>query len=160
MGLCLAQCESWGCPWKSMFGVGWEKMGSWKKLGGDASSCFGEKSTYICGATWSSLVAQMVESTCKAGEDPGSIPGLGRSPGEGNGNPLWYSCWENPIDRGAWRATVHRVTKMQLCDFSTPVLKVQCKIPAKDEAPGISPAGQWLGSHLATLGSVSSVPDC
>ena len=101
-----------------MFGVGWEKMGSWKKLGGDASSCFGEKSTYICGATWSSLVAQMVESTCIAGEDPGSIPGLGRSPGEGNGNPFWYSCWENPIDRGAWRATVHRVTKTQLSDLT------------------------------------------
>ena len=34
--------------------------------------------------------------------DPGSIPGLGRSPGEGNGNPLWYSCLENPMDGGAW----------------------------------------------------------
>ena len=43
--------------------------------------------------------------------DPGSISGLGRSPGEGNGNPLQYSCLENPMDRGAWRATVHRVAK-------------------------------------------------
>ena len=45
----------------------------------------------------------------KAGEvrDAGSIPGLGRSPGEGNGNPLQYSCLENPMDRGAWLATVH-----------------------------------------------------
>ena len=41
--------------------------------------------------------------------DPGSIPGLGRSPGEGNGNPLQYSCLENPMDRGAWRATAHGV---------------------------------------------------
>ena len=41
----------------------------------------------------------------------GSIPGLGRSPGEGNGNPLQYSCLKNPMDRGAWRATVHGVTK-------------------------------------------------
>ena len=41
--------------------------------------------------------------------ETGSIPGLGRSLGEGNGYPLWYSCLENPIDRGAWRATVHRV---------------------------------------------------
>ena len=40
------------------------------------------------------------ESACSAG-DPGSIPGLGRSPGEGNGSPLQYSCLENPIDRGA-----------------------------------------------------------
>ena len=43
--------------------------------------------------------------------DTGLIPGLGRSPGEGNGNPLQYSCLENPMGRGAWRATVHRVAK-------------------------------------------------
>ena len=45
------------------------------------------------------------ESVCYAG-DPGSIPGPGRSPGKGNDNPLQYSCLENPIDRGAWWATV------------------------------------------------------
>ena len=45
--------------------------------------------------------------------DAGSIPELGRSPTEGNGNPLQYSCLENHTDRGAWRATVHRVTKSQ-----------------------------------------------
>ena len=50
------------------------------------------------------------ESACNAG-DPGSIPGSGRSPGEGNGNPLQYSCPENLTDRRAWRATVHGVTK-------------------------------------------------
>ena len=43
--------------------------------------------------------------------DAGLIPGSGRSPGEGNGNPLQYSCLENPMDRGAWRATVHRDTE-------------------------------------------------
>ena len=43
--------------------------------------------------------------------DQGSIPGLGRSPGEGNGNTLQYSCLGNPMDRRAWRATVHRATK-------------------------------------------------
>ena len=52
------------------------------------------------------------ESACNAG-DPGSNPGLGRSPGEGNGNPLQYSCLENPTHRGAWRATVHGVAKSQ-----------------------------------------------
>ena len=52
------------------------------------------------------------ESAYNAG-DPGSIPGSGRSPGEGNGNPLLYSCLENPMDRGAWWATVHGVTKSQ-----------------------------------------------
>ena len=44
--------------------------------------------------------------------DVGSIPGSGRSPGEGNGNSLQYSCMENPMDRGAWWATVHRVRKI------------------------------------------------
>ena len=48
------------------------------------------------------------ESTCNVG-DLGSIPGLGRSPGGGHGNPLQYSCLENPMDRRAWRATVHRL---------------------------------------------------
>ena len=45
--------------------------------------------------------------------DTGSIPGTGRSPGGGNGNPLPYSCLENPTDRGAWQATVQRVAKSQ-----------------------------------------------
>ena len=45
--------------------------------------------------------------------DGSSIPGSGRSPGGGNGYPFQYSCLENPMDRGAWRATVHRVTKNQ-----------------------------------------------
>ena len=43
--------------------------------------------------------------------DEGSIPGLGRSPGGGHGNPLQYSCLENPMDRGAWQATVHTVAE-------------------------------------------------
>ena len=65
----------------------------------------------------SSLVAQSVkdppaiqETACSTG-DPGLIPGSGRSPGEENGNPLQYSCLENPMDRGAWWATVHGGSK-------------------------------------------------
>ena len=50
------------------------------------------------------------ESAYNAG-DPGLIPGLGRYPGEGNGNPQQYSCLENSMDRGAWRATIHEVTE-------------------------------------------------
>ena len=49
-------------------------------------------------------------SACNAG-DPGSIPGSGLSPGEGNGNPLQYSCLEKPMDRGAWWATIHGAAK-------------------------------------------------
>ena len=51
-------------------------------------------------------------SACSAG-DPGSVPGSGRSPGEGNGNPLQYSCLANSRDRGAWWAIVHGVAKSQ-----------------------------------------------
>ena len=53
------------------------------------------------------------ESACNAGdmEYMGSIPGLGRSPGKGNGNPLQYSCLKNPIDGGAWKPTVQRIAK-------------------------------------------------
>ena len=53
--------------------------------------------------------------------DPGVIPGSGRSPGEGNGTPLQYSCLENPMDRGVWWATIHGVAKSwtQLSDFTS-----------------------------------------
>ena len=60
-----------------------------------------------------SLVAQIIENpTCNAG-GLGLIPGSGKSPREGNGNPLQYSCLENSMDRGAWQAMVYRVTKSQ-----------------------------------------------
>ena len=52
------------------------------------------------------------ESACNAG-DQGLIPGLGRSPGEANGNPLYFSCLQNSMDKGAWRATAYRVAKSQ-----------------------------------------------
>ena len=65
------------------------------------------------------------EFTGDAG-DPGSIPGSGRSPGGGNGNPLQYSCLENPMDRAAWRATVHSIIKSQtrLSGYTTPTEKM------------------------------------
>ena len=60
------------------------------------------------------------ESACNVG-DLGTIPGSGRSPGGGHGNQLQYSCLENPMDRGAWQTTAHRVTKSQtgLNDYHT-----------------------------------------
>ena len=63
------------------------------------------------------LVALVVKnSPAEAGDmrDVGSIPGLGLSPGGGNGNPLQYSCLESPMDRGAWRAKVHKVAKNRI----------------------------------------------
>ena len=61
-----------------------------------------------------------VKASASNAGDPGSIPGSGRSPGEGNGNPLQYFCLENPMDRGAWQATVHGVPKSwtRLSDFT------------------------------------------
>ena len=55
------------------------------------------------------------ESACNAGDigDVDSVPGWGRSPEEGNGNPLQYSCLENPKERGAWQATVHGVSRVR-----------------------------------------------
>ena len=56
-------------------------------------------------------IGSVVKTPPANAEDVGSIPGSGRSPGEGNGTPLQYSCLENPMDRGAWQATVHGVAK-------------------------------------------------
>ena len=66
-------------------------------------------------------------SACNAG-DPGSFPGSGRSPGEGNGNPLQHSCLENPMKRGAWYATVHGVAKSQTrpSNFTFTFYNFQC----------------------------------
>ena len=59
------------------------------------------------------MVLEVNNPPASAGDvrDVGSIPGSGRSPGEGSGNPLQYSCLENPMDRGAWGAIVHRAAK-------------------------------------------------
>ena len=61
----------------------------------------------------SQVVVVVKNPPANAGDtkDPGAAPGLGKSPGEGNGNPLQYSCLENSMDRGAWWATVHWVAK-------------------------------------------------
>ena len=53
----------------------------------------------------------MVKNSPASAGESGSIPGLGKSPGEGNGTPLQYSCLGNPMDRGAWRATAHGIAK-------------------------------------------------
>ena len=63
------------------------------------------------GASQVALVVKNLLANAGDIRDVGSIPGSGRSPGGGHGSPLQYSCLENPKDRGAWWATVHRVTK-------------------------------------------------
>ena len=71
--------------------------------------CYG--SGQVCEEIWA-CISEGKESACSAG-DPDSTSGLGRLPGEGDGNPLQYSCQENSMDRGAWWATVHGVAKSQ-----------------------------------------------
>ena len=71
---------------------------------------------YQQGNMWASQVAQVVKNLpANAGDirDAGSIPELGRCPRRGHGNPFQCSCLENPMDRGAWQAIVHRVAKSQ-----------------------------------------------
>ena len=85
-------------------------------------------------------MAQMVKASAYNAGDSGSIPGSGRSPGEGNGNPLQYSCLENPMDRGAWWAAVHGVTKSRtrLSDFTffLSLMKIMAP-PSKDPMQGL-----------------------
>ena len=66
------------------------------------------------GASQVALVIKNLPANAGDKRDTGSIPALGRSPGEGNGNPLQYSCLENPMDRGTWLAAVQGVTKSQI----------------------------------------------
>ena len=76
--------------------------------------------------------------------DSGSIPGWGRSPGGGHGNPLQYSCLENPMDRGAWRARVHRITK------SWTRLKQLSSSSRGTRVPKIQTSGKFLGGEKQT----------
>ena len=107
------------------------------------------------------------ESVCNAGGS-GSIPGLGRFPREGNGNPLQYSCQENPMDRGAWRATVPGVAKSwtQLKRLNTQAQQNHSWsfwkevisflwIPFATFAPFLSrPVPCFLSEHISCLSSV------
>ena len=72
-----------------------------------------ENGLHLRSTCWASLVAQrrITRLQCRICRRLGSVSRWGRSPGEGHGNPLQYSCLENPMDRGAWWATVHGVTK-------------------------------------------------
>ena len=69
---------------------------------------------FSCAIIWASLVAQLVKNppaNARDARDVGSVPGWGKFPGEVNGNPLQYSCLENSVDGGAWRATGHGIVK-------------------------------------------------
>ena len=79
--------------------------------------------------------------------DMGSIPGSGRCPGEGNGNPLQYSCFENPMDRGTWQAAVHGVAKSQ-----TGLKLLRTKpLPGESPSPNLIPPFKEITEHQAGL---------
>ena len=88
------------------------------------------------------------ESACNAG-NLGSILGLGRCPGEGNGNPLQYSCLENPMAREAWRATVHGVARVRH-NWGTNTLTWTSSISWLFKASG-KRLYMWLYTYLSTL---------
>ena len=75
------------------------------------------KEMLICPGSGFPGASDTKESASNAG-GPGLIPGLGRSPGEGNGNPLQYSSLENPMDRGVWWATIHGVAKLDMTEMT------------------------------------------
>ena len=96
------------------------------------------------------------KSACNAG-DPGSIPGLGRSPGEGNGKPLQYSGLENPMDRGAWWATVHVVTKSQTWlskehfHFHFMIELKLCCLPSCHEKNKLISGNTWVSRNYSSI---------
>ena len=91
----------------------------WRNIYLDFMDSFKQSQMFPCGSSYKiydleePVGAVVKESNCRVGGtgDMGSIPGLGRSPGERNGNPLQYSCLGSPMDRGAWWATVHGVAE-------------------------------------------------
>ena len=98
---------AWRIPWTEEPGIGSQSRTVLKR-----------PNTHPIYASWASQVVLMVKNSPTNAvhiRDVGSILWSGRSPGGGHSNPLQYSCLENPMDRGAWRATVHGVTKRQPC---------------------------------------------
>ena len=96
------------------------------------------------------LVVKTLSANAEDTRDAGSIPGVGRSPGEGHGKPLQYSCLENPVDKGAWRATVHGIVKSQdmtdgLCTRIEPGTELGAR---QDSSPRGCPVCQDLWSDL------------
>ena len=102
---CLENPRDGGAWWAAVYGVAQSRT-RLKRLSSSGSSMLGE-------ALQVALVVKNLPASAGDIRDLGSIPGLGRSPGEGHDNPLQYSCLKNPMDRGDWRATGYWVAKSQ-----------------------------------------------
>ena len=107
IGVCLPMCKDWGVTTQSEASQEWDKGNKLIRDFRGETLKYSPKSLTFRISVYIYTVHSSVskDSACNTG-DPGSIPGSGRSPGEGNGNPLQYSCLENPMDWGAWQATV------------------------------------------------------
>ena len=116
-------------------------------LGQDHSHLGGKENRVECNLWRASLVAQKVKNLPASAGDLGSIPGWGRSPGGGHGNPLQCSCLENPMDRGAWRAAVHGVTNIPVpVTLQVRGLKTITCMGSGSWRPGQSPAATGCSS--------------
>ena len=87
------------------------------------------------------LVVKNLPANAGDARNMGLIPGLGRSPGEGNGSPVEFPCLENPMDKGAWKSTIRGVTKSwsRLTDFTSHFLSFIGRIDAETETPILWP---------------------
>ena len=83
---------------------------------------------------WASLGDQTIKNLPANAGDPGSVSGPGRSSAEGNGYPLWYSCLENPMDGGAWWATVHGLAESDTTETNTPTFSLVPLLSVRKEA--------------------------
>ena len=104
-----------------------------------------KRDIFICNKKKTGLVVK--ELTCSAGDagDMGSIPGLGSSPGGGNGNPLQYSGLGNPMERGAWWTTVHGVAKkLDMTEHTHTHINTQKTIPSKEDK------GNWVTVNICS----------
>ena len=106
--LCLTLCNSMNCslPGTSIHGISQARILEWDAISFSRISDYRGLNRYYKSSGASQVMVRVKNMYAKA-RDAGSIPGLGRSPGERNGNPLQYSCLENSMDREAWQATVH-----------------------------------------------------
>ena len=114
--LCLIPCNLWTVAQQALLsnGILQASILEWIAMPSSRASSWPRDWTHVSYITgfgrWFPGGSDCKECAWNAG-DPGSIPGLGRYPGEGDGHPLQYSCLENSMDRGAWQSTVHGVTK-------------------------------------------------
>ena len=111
---CPTLCDPMGCspPGSSATGILQTRIPEWVAVWMLQGECFLNNAFYP-NLSPGGAIGQEPTCQCRRHKKHGSIPGSGRSPGEGHGNPLQYSCLENPMERGSWWATVHGVAQSQ-----------------------------------------------